>query len=365
MPHKCLMTASTISHLSHFHKPYIDELRKMGWEVHAAAAQAGTLKTELSADKIIAVKFEKSFFSVSNFRAAAQLRKLMKQERYDLIICHTSLAAFFTRLAILGIKKNTKLINVAHGYLFDESSPWYKSAILKFAECLVAPVTDMVLTMNDWDYQWAKDHKAAANVGMIPGMGLNTEKMQKASQPNRFGFSEDDFVLIYPAEFSKRKNQAMLIRAMTRLPERVKLVLPGEGALHEECRSLARRLDVVERVVFPGYVQNIGSALSGADAAVTSARSEGLPFNVLEAMHSGLPVIASAVKGNTDLVHDGVNGLTYPYDDEASFAAAVLSLLDDEKLRRNMGQAGEKIVKRYTLDQVLQKVMDAYLSVLS
>lgn len=364
MSRKCLMTASTISHLSHFHKPYIDEFRKMGWEVHAAGAQAGTLKTELFADKIIPMQFEKSFLSVSNFRAAAQLRKLMKQERYDLIICHTSLAAFFTRLAILGIKKETKLINVAHGYLFDESSTWYKSAILKAAEYLAAPVTDLVLTMNDWDYQWARAHRVAKSVGIIPGMGVDAEKMQNSSRPNRFGFSEDDFVLIYPAEFSKRKNQVMLIKAMTRLPEHVKLVLPGEGALLEECKSLAQRLDVAERVVFPGYVREIGGALSGADAAVSSARSEGLPFNVLEAMHSGLPVIASAVKGNTDLVHDGENGLTYPYDDADAFAAAVLRLMEDDKLRRSMGQAGKEMVKQYTLDEVLPKVMQEYLSVL-
>lgn len=54
-----------------------------------------------------------------------------------------------------------------------------------------------------------------------------------------------------------------------------------------------------------------------------------MPFNVIEAMHSGLPVIASAVKGNTDLVHDGENSLTYPYDDAAdAFAAAVLRLME-------------------------------------
>ena len=64
MNRKCLMTASTISHLSHFHKPYIDELRKIGWEVHAAGAQTGTMKTELSADKIVPLRFEKNFLRV-------------------------------------------------------------------------------------------------------------------------------------------------------------------------------------------------------------------------------------------------------------------------------------------------------------
>ena len=239
---KCLMTASTLSHLTHFHTPYIEEFRRMDWEVHVAGMEAGAIKTEVSADKIIPVRFEKSFFSMSNFRASLQLRKLMKRENYDLIICHTSLAAFFTRLAILGIKKETRLVNVVHGYLFDDRSPWYKSAILKSAEYLVASVTDLVLTMNEWDHQWAKNHKVAAKVGVIPGMGLGPEKMKKAVHSNCFEFKDGDFLLIYPAEFWVWLNQAMLIRAMTKLPENIRLILPGDGLLKEECMEFAHEL---------------------------------------------------------------------------------------------------------------------------
>ena len=64
------------------------------------------------------------------------------------------------------------------------------------------------------------------------------------------------------------------------------------------------------------------------------------------------------------IYENGVNGLTYPYDDADAFAAAVLRLMEDDKLRWNMGQAGKEMVKQYTLDEVLPKVMQEYFSVL-
>ncbi|MBQ7896111.1 MAG: glycosyltransferase, partial [Oscillospiraceae bacterium] len=295
-------------------------------------------------------------------RAAAQLRKLMKQERYDLIICHTSLAAFFTRLAILGIKKETRLVNVVHGYLFDDRSPWYKSAILKSAEYLVASVTDLVLTMNEWDHQWAKNHKVAAKVGVIPGMGLGPEKMKKAVHSNCFEFKDGDFLLIYPAEFSERKNQAMLIRAMTKLPENIRLILPGDGLLKEECMEFAHELGLEKRVHFPGYVKDIFQLMSYSDIAVSSSRSEGLPFNLLEAMSMGLPLVASRVKGNSDLIEDGENGFLFEYDDVDGFVSCITQLTLSEEKRRTMGEINVFRVENFTLDNVLPVVMEQYLN---
>ena len=261
MSQKCLMSASTQSHLVHFHAPYINALRAQGWEVHVAGAQKGNAHPQLVADRIIPVDFEKKFFSPKNFLASFQLRKLIKKEAYQLIICHTSLAAFFTRLAAIGVKKDTRIINVVHGYLFDESSPRFKSLILKSAEYLTASVTDLLLVMNQWDYSWARKHHVAGKLALIPGMGLDIKDKSIPHHIKRFGFDTDDFVLIYPAEFSKRKNQAMLITAMQRLPEHVKLVLPGTGDLLVECRCLAERLGVADRVLFPGYVQNVHCVL--------------------------------------------------------------------------------------------------------
>ena len=146
------------------------------------------------------------------------------------------------------------------------------------------------------------------------------------------------------------------------LPPQIKLLLPGSGARLEACRALADELGVAERVRFPGQVRDIPVWLGAADIAVSSSRSEGLPFNIMESMACGLPVVASDAKGHTDLIGPE-NGLLFPRGDEAAFAAAVRKLAADAGLRARMGQAGREKMQRYALDAVLPQVMEQYLSV--
>ena len=175
------------------------------------------------------------------------------------------------------------------------------------------------------------------------------------------GIPGDAFVLLYPAEFSPRKSQAVLIQAMAELPERAVLVLCGQGEEREACMRLARELGLGERVRFPGQVEDMPAWYRMADAAVTAARSEGLPFNVMEAMHMGLPVVASRVKGNADLVTEGETGLLYPYGDAAACAACLRRLMEDRGLCAEMGAKARKRAEPYALERVLPQVMELYL----
>ena len=198
-------------------------------------------------------------------------------------------------------------------------------------------------------------------------MGVELERCTaspdtRAAMRQKLGLKDGDVALIYPAEFSDRKNQAMLLRAMESLPDHVKLLLPGRGALLEDVKAQARDTGLTHRVLFPGFVTDIPGWLAASDIAVSSSRSEGLPFNIMEAMAAGLPVAASDVKGHTDLITPGETGLLCPYDDAAAFAAAILRLTEDSALRAQMGRAGKAQVQRYRLDAVLPQVMALYLS---
>lgn len=360
-----LYTASTFSHIASFHLPYLRRFHELGWRVEAACG--GETREIPWADAVTALPLAKKMTAPENFRAAARLRQMMG--RYDLVIAHTSLAAFFTRWAAKGLKDRPKIINVAHGYLFDDDTPAARKLILTQAERMTAPQTDLLLTMNHWDTQWARTHHAARRIAEIPGMGVALDRLTvpagtRQAMRQRLGLSAEDVALIYPAEFSGRKNQGMLLRAMEALPGTIRLILPGRGALLEDCRRLAAELGVAERVIFPEFVSNIPDWLAASDIAVSASRSEGLPFNVMEAMAAGLPVAATAVKGHTDLVTEGENGCLFPYDDAGAFAAAVTRLAASPELRRRMGRAGQERVKDFSLETVLPQVMERYLSVM-
>ena len=187
-------------------------------------------------------------FSPRNITAWRRLRRLMKKERYDLVSCHTSLASFFTRMAMRGLKNRPKVACVAHGYLFGEESSAAKNLLFSTAERMAAPVTDLLMTTNSWDNGYAKDHKLGKQIVEVPGVGLDTHRLRPVHGEER-----------------------MTLRA--------------------------------ERVLFPGEVQ-MAPWYGAAALAVSASRSEGLPFNIMEAMYYGLPVVASQVKGYTDLLEE-------------------------------------------------------------
>ena len=156
MKPKVLYTASTYSHIRSFHIPYLRELQRLGWEVHTAC---GNAPEQVSyTDKSFNLPFKKQMSSPDNIKASGQLREIIQTETYSLIITHTSLAAFFTRLAVKGMKDRPRLINVVHGYLFDDDTPFLKKQLLLNAERFTAPETDLVLTMNRYDYDIARKY---------------------------------------------------------------------------------------------------------------------------------------------------------------------------------------------------------------
>ena len=273
MEHKVLFTASTFSHIFNFHLPYLRAFHEHGWIVHVACG--GEIISLREADKTVFLPITKKMFSYKNLLAARILRQEIEKEHYDLVYTHTSLAAFFSRLAVFTSDWKPKVVNMVHGYLFDDDTAFIKKELLFTAEKMFALQTDLVLTMNRYDTDIAERFHLGKKVKKIPGVGVDFSRFSAdtSSQMVRknLNISDDAFVMIYPAEFSKRKNQQMLIRSMTLLPHKAILVLPGEGKLINRCRILAKKIGVSERVFFPGYIRDIGPWYKMADVAVSAS----------------------------------------------------------------------------------------------
>lgn len=362
---KILYAASTAGHLKSFHVPYLRALMERGDRVITAAA--GNMDFLPAAERM-ELPFTKRYLAPGNFRAALRLASFLRREHPDRILTHTTLAAFFTRLAVrLAGKGSCRVINVVHGYLFDEDSSFLRRMVLLAAEKLMAGVTDEILTMNARDTEIARKHRLCrGSVMQVPGMGLDMTRFSPASAAEKWaaraqlGIPENSFVLLYAAEFSSRKNQAMLLRAMALLPEDVVLLLPGRGELLEDCRQQAKNLGLTERVFFPGFVTELRPWLQAADLGVSSSRSEGLPFNVMEVMASGLPCVLSGVKGHEDLLSEGRCGFFYRFNDENAFVRAVLRLKQDETLRCKMGAAARMRAADFSLERAFAEIMIGY-----
>ncbi len=333
---KILYIASTFGHIRSFHLPYIKELIARGNSVDVAGA--GTPDGVPAEAGCVSLAFEKSIGSLSNFKTVGILANLMKENRYDLIIMHTSLAAFFTRLAVkrLPKAKRPRTVNMVHGYLFDDSTPFAKRMLLLNAEKLTADVTHRLIVMNDEDEKIALSHhlcRSDSEIYKINGVGYDSHRFYKRPKnsnnaPNNEA-EQSPFNMIYAAEFSSRKNQAFLLKVLKKLQDTdpqtdYHLTLAGRGTEFENCKVLATELGIADNVSFPGFLTNIEDYYARNDLSVSSSRSEGLPFNVLESLACGLPVVASRVKGHTDLIRPGENGELYEFGDIDSCVAAIL-----------------------------------------
>ena len=357
---KILYAASVPIHLANFHVPYINALVSRGDRVWTLCSGQYRLNgTEQSVD----LPMKKNMLSPVNLRSALRLAGLLRKEKFDLVCVHTSLAAFVVRLAVkLAGKGSTRVVNVVHGYLFDEKTNPLRRLLLLGAERFLRGVTDRVVVMNQCDLEIAEKHHLGKKVVMIPGVGVDFSRFtagDRESFRETLGLRERDILLLFPGEFSGRKNQAFLIGALAGMPENTYLALPGEGQRLEECRELAAEKGVGKRVFFPGQVRDLGGWYAAADICVSSSRYEGLPFNVMEGMYAGKPVVATRVKGHTDLVTDGVGGFLYGWNDLEEYCDCVKTLAGNEEMRAIMGEKNRALVRRFGREQVFSQVLEA------
>ncbi len=369
---KILFVASTLSHIENFHIPYLKYFKDNGYIVHVIG-KSNNKSNIPYVDKIIDMPFEKNMFSIKNFIISFKISKIIKSENYDIVSIHTTLAAFFARLGIiLSLKKPTLVINTVHGYLFDRNSSLIKRIIMILAEKLTKCVTDTIIVMNSQDYDIAKKYKLYKNsIYLVDGMGVNLSKFPKASLDERtllrkkYNFSDNDFLLVYVAEFSKRKNQIFLIDSLKNLLNdgynNIKLVLLGDGKLLNELMNYSKELNISNNVVFVGYSKETCSYYQLSDICVSSSRIEGLPFNIMEAMSVGLPIVASNVKGHEDLIVPNKNGFLFEYDNTNEFCECIKLIYSNKDLQKSMSMNSIDLSRKYSIDIVSDKIINIIL----
>jgi glycosyltransferase involved in cell wall biosynthesis len=164
------------------------------------------------------------------------------------------------------------------------------------------------------------------------------------------GFGPDDLLIVSVARFEPQKNPLGLIAAFARaLPELPSsyLVMAGEGTLLGECRAVAARLGVSERVYFPGLCQDVAELLSACDLFALASDWEGVPVAVIEAMAARLPVVATAVGGVPELVETGVTGVLVAPGDMDALSRAFVELAGNSERMLLMGEQAMRRALRF------------------
>lgn len=370
---KVLFVATVVkTHIMEFHIPYLKMFKEMGWETAVAARN----DYENPADCVIPycdtyynIPFERNPLKPGNLKAYKELKHIIDEGEYDIIHCHTPVGAMLTRLAAKQARKQgTKVFYTAHGFHFYKGAPAINWILYYPVEKWLSRYTDVLITINKEDYERAKTFKAG-KVCYVPGVGIDLKKfnvgyVNREQKRKEIGVSADDFVLLSVGELIPRKNHEVVIRALSVLKQLDKLnhieyVICGRGAYETDLKKLAEGLDVADHVHFLGYRNDISEICNCADLFVFMSHQEGLPVALMEAMACGLPAVCSNIRGNTDLIEDGVTGLLANNTPE-EVAESISEMKSDTALRNRVASAALQKIKQFDLSSVEDEMSKIY-----
>ncbi len=372
-----VLYVTTISNtVNAFLIPHIKFLIEQGHKVDVAFNVVQEIDPELieMGSKIHNVGFQRSPISKQNYVAYKKLRRIIKDEDYDMVHVHTPIASIITRIACRNIP-NFKIVYTAHGFHFMKGIPIKNWLIYYPIERLVARWTDVFITINNEDYNVAKRFKLRNNgkTYKVNGVGVDLNKFKpqtiekKIQIRKEYGYKAEDFILFYAAELNSNKHQDLLINVINILKNKIpniKLLLAGSGTLENEYKKQVKQLGVCDNIDFLGYRYDVPNLLMLSDVAVASSKREGLPVNIMEAMATGLPLVVTDVRGHRDLVDNGENGYVIGCNDVEVFAKSIVKLYEDEKLRYKFGRRGLELVQKYSLESVLKEMESIYVETL-
>lgn len=347
-----------------FHLRTIHELTKQG---HLVDVATNGDYTNDDINRKITVPFHRNPLHPDNLKAMRMLRDRILDKRYDIISCHSPSGGFFGRLAAKGI--DTRVIYTAHGFHFWNGSPLINQLAYKNMERLAAHWTDTLMTINPEDYEAARTfrYKPGGGAVYVPGVGVDVHGIQSLRTDKKeirksLGIPEDAFVLYSIGELIPRKNHIFVLRTLLeefKADSNLFYLISGGGEL-EELSSFIHEHDLESQVKLLGFREDARKLMFGMDVFVFPSLQEGLPVAVIEAMSAGLPVIASDIRGNHDLIRNGENGYLYSVNDKEAFLQYYHRLKEDSGLRLKLSEAAQNDAEQYSIEEVQPRIMSLY-----
>lgn len=290
---------------------------------------------------------------VRDTKAVFEMTRLIRSIKPDLVHSHTTKAGLVARAAAW--RCGVPSIFTAHSWAFSDGVSMAWKAMGIPTEWAAAKMCSRVINVSD------------ANRNLALRYGLPSKRMVTihngipdgglVSDPGKNECPE----IVMVARFAKQKHHELLLQAFAGVKAAAHLTLIGDGPTRGLMEGLAQRLGIADRVHFAGERRDVAQRLAAADIFTLASRWEGFPLSILEAMRTGLPVVASDVGGSREAILDGETGYMVKRDDVAGFRAALERLCSDAALRRRFGKAArQRYLDYFSLDQMLRTTHALY-----
>ncbi|MDD5680769.1 MAG: glycosyltransferase family 4 protein [Candidatus Omnitrophica bacterium] len=339
-------------------------LKERGHTIFVASA-GGNLESKLVEYDITHFKLDintKSELSPKVIKTSAALKKIVRDEKIELIHAHTRVAAVSAALA--SFATGVPYVTTCHGFFKRHLGRLlcgcWGAKVIAISEAVERHLID--------DFGIPEDKVALIYTGIDTfRFSKILSEEEKAKVRGRFGIEKTPVVGTI-GRLSPVKGQEVLLRAtksiLNGFPE-VKILLIGDGPDERRLKKLASGLGIEKSVVFSGSEEDTRDVLSIMDVFVMPSIKEGLGLSLIEAMACGLPCAASRIGGIENVIEEGKTGLLFNPGDAEGLAITVKRILSDRLIRDILSKNGrEKVLKYFTIDRMAAKMEMLYKEVI-
>jgi sugar transferase (PEP-CTERM/EpsH1 system associated) len=300
-----------------------------------------------------------------------KIAQVIRREKPD-IVHSQSWSGVDTAIARL-MTPGVKLIHSEHGrhVPYIHAEPWKRRIARR---CLYHLANSVFAISGEVREFYCRETGFPVERMLVIPNGIDVRRIDEASTNGvreEFGFTEGDFVIGTVARLDATKDPLTLVRAFAKLHQTqpdstLKLLIVGDGSERMRLESFVAEQGLNRAIVFTGLRHDVPHLLRAMNVFALSSLSEGLPLTVLEAMAARLPVVATNVGALPDLVEEDSTGfLTAPQDAEA-MANRLARVSQNPEMASSFGaKARQKVEREFSLDQMLRRYADLYLSVFS
>ncbi|MFT8808250.1 glycosyltransferase family 4 protein [Gluconobacter sp.] len=352
--------------LRQFLLPLMRELREAGHEVQGACAEGSHLEPVRAEGFIVhGVPMARSLSPRAQYRAFVALVQLIRREKPDLVHGHMPISGILARFAarLCGVKI---VAYTCHGFLFNQPGSWRRRMLSLLLEWAAGRITDLYMTVSREEARDAKRlhlnrNPIAIGNGREPAR-YHPDPATRVRLRRDLGVPEDRPVVIVVSRLVRHKGHPELLRAMEDVPG-AELWVVGERLPSDHGADLTAAFGRARERLGPrlrmlGYREDVPELLRAADVFVLPSHFEGLPMSVIEAMLTGLPVVATDVRGPREQVVNGETGFLVPPGLSAPLAQALRFLTQDTAAANKMGDAGRQLaLEAYDERHILKHVV--------
>jgi glycosyltransferase involved in cell wall biosynthesis len=287
-----------------------------------------------------------------DLRIIPRMVNFLKEHKPDLLEIHLPYTGIFGRVSarLAGIRP---VLYVEHSLAVQRDL--HRLHILTFLiNALTYPMNDYVVAVSEDTRRDVRRYCLGKRPIQLVYNGIDLAKIitkddEVADTRHALGIPEGHRVVGHVANLVLKKRQDILLKAareIVNVDPNVTFVIVGRGPLDRKLKRLARRLGIQNNVIFTGFVDDLYKVMQTFDIFVMSSDYEGFGISLVEAMALGKPAVVTRVGGMPEVVDENVSGLLAKPRSPEDLAAHLLSLLQDDNLRRTMGQAAQWQVRQ-------------------